>query len=147
MNRNNRAVSAIACIHGDAAHPGLRGKVRLLPHCSGTMVVAEICGLPESETGFFALHIHEGSDCCGPGFAGTGNHYDPRGVEHPCHAGDLPPLLSSNGKAMLSVVTNRFRVCDVIGRTVVIHSGPDDFTTQPSGNAGEKIACGVICAV
>lgn len=147
MNCNNRAVSAIACIHGDAAHPNLRGKVRLYPHRDGTMVVAEICGLPESETNFFALHIHEGSDCCGEGFEDTGNHYNPGGKPHPCHAGDLPPLLSCKGKASLSVVTGRFRVRDVIGRTVVIHSHPDDFKTQPSGGAGEKIACGVICAV
>lgn len=42
------------------------------------------------------------------------------------------------------VLTDRFRVRDIIGRTVVIHSGPDDFHTQPAGNAGEKIACGVI---
>lgn len=147
MNCNNRAVSAIACIHGDAAHPELRGKVRLYPHRDGTLVVAEICGLPESETGFFALHIHEGGDCCGEGFADTGSHYNPAGTMHPCHAGDLPPLLSRNGRASLSVVTGRFRVRDVIGRTVVIHSHPDDFKTQPSGGAGEKIACGVICGV
>lgn len=147
MKNNNWAGSAIACIHGDAAHPNLRGKVRLFPHCGGTMVVAEICGLPESETGFFALHIHEGCDCTGTGFADTGNHYNPGQTSHPCHAGDLPPLLSCGGRASLSVVTDRFRVRDVIGRTVVIHSHPDDFKTQPSGGAGEKIACGVICSV
>ncbi len=55
------------------------------------------------------------------------------------HAGDLPPLLSNNGRAYCQVLTGRFRVSDVIGKTVVIHSGPDDFMTQPSGNAGEKI--------
>lgn len=147
MNCNNRAVSAIACIHGDAAHPNLRGKVRLLPHSNGTLVVAEICGLPESETNFFVLHIHEGSDCCGEGFSDTGAHYNPCNKPHPLHAGDLPPLLSCNGRASLSVVTGRFRVKDVIGRTVVIHSHPDDFKTQPSGGSGEKIACGVICQI
>ena len=147
MKNNVRAVSAIACIHGDAAHPKLRGKLRLYPHCSGTMVVAEICGLPESDTGFFALHIHEGCSCVGEGFPETGGHYNPGGEKHPCHAGDLPPLLSCDGTARLSVVTNRFRVGDVLGRTVVVHSHPDDFHTQPSGGAGEKIACGVICVV
>lgn len=147
MKNNNRAAGAIACIHGDAAHPNLRGKMRLYPHCDGTMVVAEICGLPESETGFFALHIHEGCCCGGEGFSKTGGHYNPGGREHPCHAGDLPPLLSCGGSAKLSVVTDRFRVGDVLGRTVVVHSRPDDFHTQPSGDAGEKIACGVICVV
>lgn len=147
MKRNNRAASAVACIHGDAAHPGLRGQVRLTTHGCGTLVAAEICGLPESETGFFALHIHEGSNCYGQGFENTGGHFNPTGKPHPGHAGDLPPLLSCGGRAFLTVTTDRFRVCDVIGRTVVIHSGPDDFTTQPSGNPGEKIACGVICII
>jgi Cu-Zn family superoxide dismutase len=60
------------------------------------------------------------------------------------HAGDLPPLLACNGEAYLAVLTGRFRVKDVMGKTVVIHSRPDDFRSQPSGDAGEKIACGVI---
>lgn len=60
------------------------------------------------------------------------------------HAGDLPPLLSCQGNAYLSVKTDRFSVNEIIGRTVVIHSNPDDFHTQPAGNAGKKIACGVI---
>ena len=108
------------------------------------MVVADIRGLPESDAGFFAFHIHEGGDCGGEGFADTGGHYDPCGMPHPRHAGDLPPLLSCHGKAHLAVLTNRFSVSDIIGRTVVIHSHPDDFKTQPAGGAGTKIACGVI---
>lgn len=146
MNNNSRA-AAIACIHGNAAHPRLRGKVMFYSCGGGTMVKAEICGLPESETGFFALHIHEGGSCGGANFGETGNHYNPKETNHPTHAGDLPPLLSCGGKASLCVVTDRFRVRDVMGRTVVVHSGPDDFTSQPAGNAGEKIACGVICGV
>ena len=49
------------------------------------------------------------------------------------------------GRAYLAVRTDRFRVQEIIGRTVVIHSDPDDFRSQPAGNAGTKIACGVIC--
>jgi Cu-Zn family superoxide dismutase len=57
----------------------------------------------------------------------------------------LPPLLSAaNGSALLSTYTDRFRPQDVIGRSVVIHSGPDDFSSQPAGNSGGRIACGVI---
>ena len=66
------------------------------------------------------------------------------GCPHPCHTGDLPPLLAWDGRAFLIVRTGRFRLADVIGRTVVIHAMPDDFATQPSGHSGEKIACGVI---
>ena len=136
--------SAIAHISGGEDYPGLRGTVRFIPRCGGTLVVADICGLPDSETGFFAFHIHEGGDCCGSGFPNTGGHYDPEDTEHPRHAGDLPPLLSNRGRAYSQVLTGRFCVSDIIGKTVVIHSRPDNFTSQPAGNAGEKIACGVI---
>lgn len=130
----------VARIRGSAS-----GTVRFCQKQEGVLVTAEIRGLPESETGFFALHIHEGTDCSGVGFSDTGAHYNPTGAFHPRHAGDLPPLLSCSGRAYLSVLTNRFRLGDILGRTVVIHSLPDDFRTQPSGAAGEKIACGVIC--
>lgn len=56
----------------------------------------------------------------------------------------MPPLFSVNGNAFLCFMTNRFKIKEVLGKSVIIHSKPDDFTTQPSGNAGEKIACGMI---
>ena len=74
-------------------------------------------------------------------------HYNPNGAEHPCHAGDLPPLFSAAGKAFMVFLTNRLSVNEVIGKTVVIHSNADDFTTQPSGNSGSKIACGIILRI
>lgn len=109
------------------------------------MVIADIQGLPESATGFLGFHIHEGGSCAEEGFPETKGHFNPTEASHPDHAGDLPPLLACQGRAYLAVMTNRFCVEDVIGRTVVLHSDPDDFKTQPSGNAGQKIACGVIC--
>ena len=107
-------------------------------------MVAQISGLPKTRTGFFGFHIHEGKDCGGSGFSETGSHYDVAGNTHPLHAGDLPPLLSAEGRAFLSVVTDHFCVQDILGKTVVIHSSPDDFTSQPAGNAGPKLACGII---
>lgn len=77
-------------------------------------------------------------------FPNTGNHYNPGNVPHPEHAGDLLPLLSNNGYAWMSFYTGRVNVEDIIGRSVVIHSMRDDFTSQPSGNSGDKIGCGVI---
>jgi len=135
---------AVARVSGGRDAPCLFGKVKFYQIGNAVLVVAEIYGLPESKTGFFALHIHEG-DSCKEDFGLTGGHYDPEGTAHPNHAGDLPPLLSCGGKAFLTVLTDRFSLKEVLGRTVVIHSGPDDFTTQPAGNAGTKIACGVIC--
>ncbi|NLF57432.1 MAG: superoxide dismutase family protein, partial [Candidatus Hydrogenedens sp.] len=95
----------------------------------------------------FGFHIHEGNACTGNAsdpFAATGGHFNPQSCPHPQHAGDLPPLFGNNGYAWSSVLTDRFTVDAIAGRTVVIHRRPDDFTTQPSGNSGEKIACGVI---
>ena len=69
---------------------------------------------------------------------------EPNVYTHPYHAGDMPPLFGEKGEAFSVFMTKRFRVDDIIGKTVIIHSMPDDFTTQPAGNSGEKIACGII---
>lgn len=134
--------AAIARVRGDKENELLRGTVKFYQLRGGVLVVAEITGLPRN--GFFAFHIHEGASCTGAGFADTRGHYNPTQMQHPMHAGDLPPLLSGGGSAYMAVRTDRFALRDVIGRTVVIHSGTDDFHTQPAGNPGRKIACGVI---
>lgn len=135
---------ATARILGGRDYPMIRGTVTFVQRHDGVLVEAAISGLPKTETGFFAFHIHEGGSCRGDGFPGTGGHFNPGRREHPNHAGDLLPLLGDYGKAYLKVLTGRFRVEEVIGRTVIVHGDPDDFHTQPSGNAGQKIACGVI---
>ena len=101
-------------------------------------------GLPKHETGFYGFHIHEGKNCGGEAFSHTGGHFSPEGAAHPKHRGDLPPLLSDQGKAFLAVKSTRFTPCDILGRTVVIHDRADDFHTQPGGASGKKIGCGVI---
>ena len=145
MKQRGSVPYAVAQIRGGQDAPNLSGQVKFYQQPEWVLVVAQITGLPRnSTTGFFALHIHEGGSCLGQGFSETGGHYNPDRVEHPKHAGDLPPLLICQGGAFLAVKTDRFRVPEIIGRTVVIHSGADDFHTQPAGNAGTKIACGVI---
>ena len=129
--------NAMACIRGD----GIRGAVRFSSRPQGVLVTVEVLGLPD---GFHGFHIHAGPDCGGEAFSHTGSHFG--AGSHPDHAGDLPPLLSCGGRAFLSVVTGRFCIGDILGRTVVIHSLPDDFRSQPAGDSGEKIACGkIIC--
>lgn len=136
---------AVAQIAGGVEAPQLTGCVKFYQKNGSVLIVAEIVGLPtKSETGFFGFHIHQGRNCSGDGFAGTEGHYNSTLQAHPEHAGDLPPLLQCHGNAYLSFKTDRFSVKDIIGRTVVIHSDPDDFHSQPAGNAGRKIACGVI---
>lgn len=145
MYRSSDHPDGVAFIRGGPDAPRLSGQVKFYQREDRVLVVAEVSGLPQSgESGFFALHIHEGKGCSGKNFSESGSHYNPGSNPHPNHAGDLPPLLLCQGGAYLAVETDRFRVKDIIGKTVVIHSDPDDFHSQPAGNAGVKIACGVI---
>ena len=145
MQYCTKCPDAVAHITGGLAAPKLSGSVRFYQENSCVLIVARVSGLPGvSKSGFFGFHIHRGESCSGTDFPGTGSHYNPAEQVHPEHAGDLPPLLRCNGNAYLSVRTDRFSVKEIIDRTVVIHSDPDDFHTQPAGNAGRKIACGVI---
>ncbi len=142
---SKRRPEAIARVAGGAGTPCLYGTVQFHRVRGGVLVTADICGLPATQTNIFGLHIHEGTSCTGEGFADTKGHYNPEKAAHPAHAGDLPPLFSCRGRGYLSVLTDRFCLKNVIGKTLVIHECPDDFHTQPAGNAGKKIACGVIC--
>ena len=142
---------AVAIINGSKAYPHIHGIVRFYTVKSGVMVRAEVWGLPqgEGECGFpvFGFHIHSGGSCSGNKedlFADALGHYNPQSCPHPAHAGDLPPLFGVGGRAVSVFLTNRFNVREVIGKAVIIHSSPDDFTTQPAGNSGTKIACGII---
>jgi Cu-Zn family superoxide dismutase len=135
----------MARIAGNKDAPCLYGKVKFYPMGNAVLVAADICGLPETETGVFAMHIHDGESCAGDGFPDSGDHWNPCHRVHPRHAGDLPPLFSCNGRAFMTVLTDRFCLEDVLGKAVIIHGSPDDFHSQPGGAAGKKIACGIIC--
>lgn len=139
---------AAAWITGNTENPQLSGLVKFFPTSyGGVLIEAEVFGLPEvSQEGgsdFYAMHIHEFGDCSGS-FQNTGNHYNPGEAPHPYHAGDLLPLLGCQGYAWSSFYDKRLTIEEIIGKSVIIHSGHDDFTSQPSGNAGSKIGCGEI---
>lgn len=142
--------AASAQMKGSEAYSGIRGRVDLYDTYGGTVLVAELYGIPrelEKSGGFYGFHIHEGSSCTGneeDAFADTGMHYNPKNTPHPQRAGDLPPLMSNDGVIWTAVYTSRFYPEDVIGRTIVLHEKVDDFRTQPSGDSGRKIACGEI---
>ncbi len=148
-----RRANAAAFISGSEKYPDIQGRVLFYQLPKGVVVCTEVINLPKNEgecnSRIFAFHIHSGSKCEGNAedpFADAGMHYNPDNCPHPYHAGDLPPLFSAGGRAFSVFLSDRFTVKEIIGRTVIIHASPDDFTTQPSGNSGEKIACGVITA-
>jgi Cu-Zn family superoxide dismutase len=109
---------------------------------------------PDREVGF---HIHEAGDCSsGDGMSAKG-HFNPHGKPHgdpksaERHAGDLPSLkVEKNGRAKLDVTVDGISIGsgpgNIVGRGLIIHADPDDYKTQPTGNAGARIACGVIKA-
>lgn len=147
----NRRADGVAYIKGSPDYPCIKGNVEFYQLCGCVLVKAELEGLPLEKKPcrkpVFAFHIHEGTKCCGnrdDAFAEAKGHFNPCGCPHPYHAGDMPPLFGVDGKAFLIFVTDRFAVKEILGRTVIVHRMSDDFQTQPSGNAGEKIACGVI---
>lgn len=142
---------AVADVRGSGMNPRLGGTVRFYQTPYGVLVHAEAVGLPTKEGQcvgeVFGFHIHEGEACRGTRedpFAAVGGHFNPAGCEHPHHAGDLPPLFGNHGYALSVFLTDRFTVEQALGRTVIIHGGVDDFTSQPAGNTGMKIACGRI---
>jgi Cu-Zn family superoxide dismutase len=117
------------------------------------LVEVRVSGLsPGAEHGF---HIHEKGDCSSGDGMSTGGHYNPLNKPHAHftttdrHAGDMPALKAdASGNATLSVVLDVITVTDspttVIGRGLIVHAQPDDYKTQPTGNAGARVACAVI---
>lgn len=146
----NRA-NAMAVIKGSDEYPDIKGRVYFYGTRDGVVVVTDIRGLPKGDgecyKPIFAYHIHNGTECSGNSkapFANAGTHYNPDKCPHPYHAGDMPPLFGVKGRAYSLFLTDRFTVREILGKAVVIHGSADDFTTQPAGNAGKKIACGII---
>lgn len=143
---------AYANIRGNDDYPDLVGMALFFRAQKGTVVFAELMNLPVGKEpcgqDFFGFHIHEGSSCTGDEqdeFADVGQHLDLDHCEHPEHTGDLPSMLAArDGYAWMVLFTDKFTPEQVQGKTIVVHRAPDDFVTQPSGNAGEKIGCGEI---
>lgn len=153
INYNPQRPTAFARVRGGKLAPCIDGNVFFYQLQGGVYIKAYITGIPDTNaegemTRFHGFHIHENGNCQvgteSEPFPNTGGHYNPSDSQHPFHAGDLPPILASDGIGILSVYTTYFTVADIINKSVVIHDRFDDFTTQPSGNSGLKIACGKI---
>jgi Cu-Zn family superoxide dismutase len=131
---------------GEATFEQAGDKVRVIVFAQGLR--------PGAEHGF---HVHEAGDCSsGDGMSAKG-HFNPHGKPHgnPAsperHAGDLPSLKAGkDGRAKLDVTVDAITIgpgpASIVGRGLIIHADPDDYKTQPTGNAGARLACGVIKA-
>jgi superoxide dismutase, Cu-Zn family len=133
------------------------GRARLTPTGAGVQIVVEVQGLPPGPK---AVHIHETGACAPPAFASAGGHVNPERRQHGAdnpqgpHAGDLANLVvGADGTGRLVVTTSRVSLArdggaasllDPDGSALVVHAGPDDMKTDPTGNSGARIACGVI---
>ncbi len=153
---NSQYSSAIAYVSGGREAPNIHGMVIFTDVPGGTEVFTEFVGLPiykpasgeDAPVGPLGFHIHE-YGICQPGesdesFGAAGGHWNPTNQPHGNHAGDFPVIFSNNGYARMAFFTNKFKVQDVIGKSVIVHKNPDDYRTQPSGASGVRIACGVI---
>lgn len=147
----NNPANAQAIMKGSPKYPNISGTVEFYQMMGAVLLVVQVDGLPKNSipcaSNIYGFHIHEGNSCTGTTedpFVNTDGHFNPTGCPHPAHAGDLPPLFGNNGYAFMIFMTNRFSVNTILGRTVVVHANRDDFTSQPAGDSGAKIACGKI---
>jgi len=128
------------------------GSVNFVQKGDKVTVAARVSGLAPGSHGF---HIHDKGDCSSGDGMSAGGHFNPQGKPHahPAtadrHAGDMPMLVAdASGDATvtadLDVITLGAGAADIVGRSVIVHQDPDDFKTQPTGNSGARVACGVI---
>ncbi|HUQ29257.1 MAG TPA: superoxide dismutase family protein [Usitatibacter sp.] len=143
--------SAVATLEPTTGN-ATRGTVTFTQDGDAVRVSATVSGLkPGAQHGF---HVHEKGDCSSGDGMSTGGHFNPDAKPHgpqssPHHAGDMPSLnADSSGNATASFTLKGVSVgsgtADLVGRGLIVHRDPDDFTTQPTGNAGPRIACAVI---
>ncbi|MCY6370526.1 superoxide dismutase family protein [Clostridium ganghwense] len=157
-NKNKPIYLAAALIKGGPLAPKIKGIVHFNSVPYGTEVYVCVNGLPDykpaqngsKSIGPFGFHLHE-EGCCKIGdaanpFTCAKGHYNPTNQPHGNHAGDFPVLFSNNGLAQMCFFTNKFKVSEIIGKAVIIHENPDDFQSQPTGNSGKRLACGIVRA-
>ncbi len=128
---------------------GVTGTVTFEKVNDGVKVSAAVNGLGETVHGF---HIHQYGDCTADDGTSTGGHFNPNEMEHSGpdanerHMGDMGNLTGAgtNNVTTYSYTDTNIQLEKIIGRAIIVHEGEDDFITQPTGDAGGRIACGVI---
>ncbi len=132
---------------------GVGGVVSFTQEAGDVHVVAKVQG---AKPGSHGIHLHAGGVCEPPDFKSAGDHFNPTGAPHggpdaaQHHAGDFGNIeVGTDGNGQLDLTTTMLSVGDggpgdVVGKAVILHGGQDDLTSQPSGNAGPRVACGVV---
>jgi superoxide dismutase, Cu-Zn family len=147
---NQGTGKAIAVLHPTEGNSA-KGTVTFTPKDGQVLVQVELTGLPPGKRGF---HVHEYGDCSAPDAKSAGDHYDPTDKPHggpkdaERHVGDLGNVTADkSGNAKEEIVDSVITLQgpqSIVGRAVVVHAGEDDLKSQPSGDAGARLACGVI---
>ncbi|APV50606.1 superoxide dismutase [Betaproteobacteria bacterium GR16-43] len=148
-NTGATAVAKLESTKGNA----VAGTATFVQRGDEVYVTVNVTGLPPNTSHGF--HVHEKGDCSSGDGMSTGGHFNPTGAPHAKHeaaahhAGDLPSLTAdAYGNASINfkskTITVGSGITDVIGRGLIVHRDPDDYTTQPTGNAGPRVACAVI---
>lgn len=127
------------------------GAVTFYQFADGVRVVADLSGLKPGSHGF---HIHQWGDCSAPDASSAGGHFNPTNEQHGApdaahhHVGDFGNVVAdANGKAHYEIVSKTIMLNgpnSIIGRSMIVHADSDDLHTQPTGNSGARVACGVI---
>jgi superoxide dismutase, Cu-Zn family len=144
-------LKAIAVLHPTAGNK-VSGTVTFAEEADGVRVHADLTGLTPGKHGF---HVHEFGDCSAPDLASAGGHFNPTNKPHAGpddaerHVGDMGNIeADSSGAAKLDYVDHEISLTNdqrsIIGRSVIVHAKADDLKSQPSGDSGARIACGVI---
>jgi Cu-Zn family superoxide dismutase len=144
-------LEAIAVLHPTAGNK-VSGTVKFIEVADGVQVHAELAGLTAGDHGF---HVHEFGDCSAPDASSAGAHFNPTNKPHAGpdapdrHVGDMGNVQAdASGKAKLEYVDHQISLTNdqqsVIGRSVVVHMKRDDLKSQPAGDSGARVACGVI---
>ena len=150
-NQSINAVTKAVCVLYPTQGNNVTGTITFTKVENGVRIVADIKGLTKGKHGF---HIHECGDCSSVDGSSAGGHFNPGGKSHGApmdmmrHMGDMGNIeADEQGHAHLDYVDNMMTLegdNSIIGRSVIIHKGEDDFKTQPTGNSGARVACGVI---
>lgn len=132
----------------------VKGTVTFTPAADGTKIVIDLTGLKPGKHG---LHIHEKGDCSAPDASSAGPHFNPGHSHHggpdtaERHAGDFGNVeADASGKVHVELKDKKMKLtgpASIVGKSVVVHEKEDDLKTDPSGNSGARVACGVIGAI